>query len=210
MFCKNCGKELNNGAKVCPNCGTKVSNDTNIIHIFTHRSGFWYGEVNNTDCCTEPVPEDIKSQMRQNFGIDYGEQILFIRDTSFWNSRDQGLVLTDGGIYCIPDNDKPDEKIVLPWSIIHHVEYKDLVLYFFGYENNTDNCPIHISYFMKSDDNSKARLIGQTLAELFTRMAQCVEPEINPCDAAWEHYDQLIDEGKTDEALQFALACKEQ
>ena len=212
MFCKNCGKELNNGAKVCPNCGTKVITTNSLISILKQGRYIWQGEseVNQSDCCIDPVPEDVKSQMRQNFGIDYNEQILFIRDTSFWNSRDQGLVLTDNGVYCIPDNDKPDEKIVLPWSIIHHVEYKDLVLYFFGYENNTDNCPIHISYFMKSDDNAKARRIGQSLGKLFTQMAQCVEPEADPFDIAAEHYDQLNAEGKHEEAFQFALSCKDQ
>ena len=142
--------------------------------------------------------------------MGYNEQILFIRDSSFWDSRNQGLVITDGGIYCIPDNDKLDEKIVLPWSIIHHVEYKDLVLYFFGYENNTDNCPIHVSYFMKNDDYNKARRVGQSLAEIFTSMAQCVEPEADPFDVACEHYDQLNAEGKHEEAFQFALSCKDQ
>ena len=212
MFCKNCGKELNNEAKVCPNCGAKVVSTNSLISILKQGRYIWQreGEVNQSDCCISPVPEDIKSQMRQNFGIDYNEQILFIRDTSFWNSRDQGLVLTDNGVYCIPDNDKPDEKIVLPWSIIHHVEYRDLVLYFFGYENNTDNCPIHISYFMKSDDNNKARRIGQSLAKLLTQMAQCVEPEADPFDIACEHYDQLNAEGKHEEAFQFALSCKDQ
>lgn len=39
-------------------------------------------ENNNSDCCIYPK-DDIKSQMRQNFGVNYNEQILFIRDTSF-------------------------------------------------------------------------------------------------------------------------------
>ena len=213
MFCKNCGKELNNGAKVCPNCGTKVTSVNALIDIFKTGRRIWAreGELTQNDCFAYPqVPEDAKSLVRQNFDISYDEQVLFIRDTSFWDSRNQGLVITDGGIYCIPDNDKLDEKIVLPWSIIHHVEYKDLVLYFFGYENNADNCPIHMSYFMKNEDYDKARRIGQSLAETFTSMAHCVEPETNPVDAAWEHYDQLINEGKTEEALQFALSCKDQ
>ena len=213
MFCKNCGKELNNGAKVCPNCGTKVTLANALIDIFKSGRRIWAreGELTQNDCFAYPqVPEEAKSLARQNFDINYEEQILFIRDTSFWDSRNQGAIVTDGGIYCIPDNDKPDEKIVLPWNIIHHVEYKDLVLYFFGYENNTDNCPIHISYFMKNDDNDKARRIGMSLAQTFTSMAQCVEPEADPFDIAAEHYDQLNAEGKHEEAFQFALSCKDQ
>lgn len=209
MFCKNCGKELNNGAKVCPNCGTKVSSPISIISIFNCKGNFWDSEMNTSDCCSSHIPEDIKGMMRQNFGINYNEKILFIRDTSFWNSRDQGLVLTDGGVYCIPDNDKPDEKIVLPWSVIQRVEYKDLVLYFWGYGDETDYCPIHISYFMKNEDNEKARSIGNSLARLFTQMAQCVEPEADPFNEAAEHYDQLITENKKEEAFQFAQSCKD-
>lgn len=26
MFCKNCGKEIEKGAKFCPNCGTALEN----------------------------------------------------------------------------------------------------------------------------------------------------------------------------------------
>ena len=184
MFCKKCGKELNQGAKVCPNCGTKVSSGTSVINLFKSSKYLWGNELNQSDCCISPIPEDIKSDMRLNFGIGYNEKILFIRDTSFWNSRDQGLVLTDEGICCIPDNDKPTEKIILPWSAIQRVEYKDLVLYFWGYGDETDYCPIHISYFMKNEDNEKARRIGSSLARLFTQMAQCVEPEADPFDTA--------------------------
>lgn len=73
MFCKNCGKELNNGAKVCPNCGTKVITTNSLISILKQGRYIWQGEseVNQSDCCIDPVPEDVKSQMRQNFGIDY-------------------------------------------------------------------------------------------------------------------------------------------
>ena len=147
MFCKKCGKELNNGAKVCPNCGTKVTLANALTDIFKNGRQIWVkeGELTSTDCFASPqIPEEAKSAARMNFGINYNEQILFIRDSSFWNSRNQGLVITDGGIYCIPDNDKPEEKIILGWDILKFVEYKDLVLYFWGYGDENDNCPIHI------------------------------------------------------------------
>lgn len=214
MFCKKCGKELNNGAKVCPNCGTKVTLANALTDIFKNGRQIWVkeGELTSTDCFASPqIPEEAKSAARMNFGINYSEQILFIRDSSFWNSRNQGLVITDGGIYCIPDNDKPEEKIILGWDILKFVEYKDLVLYFWGYGDENDNCPIHISYFMKnSDDEYKARRIGISLAQTFTSMARCVEPEADPFDIAWDHYEQLFDHGKIEEALQFALSCKDQ
>lgn len=214
MFCKNCGKELNNGAKVCPNCGTKVTSANSLVDIFKEGRRIWAreGELTQTDCLAYPqIPDWAKSLVRPNFGISYNEEILFIRDTSFWDSKNQGIVVTDGGVYCIPDNDKPNETVTFSWSDVHHVEYKDLILYFWGYGDQPGYCTIHISFFMKKGDyDETARRIGLSLAETFTSMAQCVEPETNPVDAAWEHYDQLIDEGKTNEALQFALSCKDQ
>ena len=169
MYCKNCGKKLNNSANVCPNCGTNVNTSKNIQSIF--KASIWSkeGEINDTDCCCNWIQENIKSEIRQNFGIGYNERILFVRDTSFWNSRNQGLALTDAGVYCIPDNDKMDEKISFSWSAVQRVEYKDLVLYFWGYSDNDDDyCPIHISYFMKSDDNGKARRMGIAIAQNLT------------------------------------------
>ena len=211
MYCKNCGKKLNNGTNVCPNCGTSVNTSKNIQSIFKPSIWSKEGEINDTDCCCNWIQENIKSEVRQNFGIGYNERILFIRDTSFWNSRNQGLALTDAGVYCIPDNDKMDEKISFSWSAVQRVEYKDLVLYFWGYSNNDDDyCPIHISYFMKSDDNGKARRMGIAIAQNLTEMAQTIEPEKDAFDVAIKHYDELNAAGKTEEAFQFALSCKDQ
>ena len=211
MFCKNCGKELNDGAKVCPNCGTKVTLVNALIDIFKSGRRIWAreGELTQNDCFALPqIPEDVKSYVRSNFGIGYDEQILFVRDTSFWDTKNQGLVITDGGFYVIEDNDHPNDKIFFPWSAIQRVEYKDAMLYFWGYQN--DSTYIGISYFMKHEDYDKARRIGMSLAQTFTSMAQCVEPEVDPFDIAADHYDQLNAEGKYEEALQFALSCKDQ
>ena len=203
MFCKKCGKELNKGANVCPKCGTKVGSGASISQIFNPSIWRKENELNNSDC----FAGDVKNNVRSVFGIGYNEQILFVRDTSFWNSRNQGLVLTDGGLYCIPDNDKPDDKLYFTWSDVTRVEYKDMCLYFSDSENNM--CPIHISYFMKNEDNSKARRIGNALANNFTRMAQIAEPEADPLDLALEQYNQLLDDDM-EKAYQFALSCAKQ
>ena len=110
MYCKNCGKKLNNSANVCPNCGTNVNTSKNIQsnfqskHLVKRRRNKRYRLLLQLDTG--------KHQERNSteFGIGYNERILFVRDTSFWNSRNQGLALTDAGVYCIPDNDKMDEK----------------------------------------------------------------------------------------------------
>ncbi len=208
MFCKKCGKELNNGALVCPDCGYHIP-IRSVIDIFRNARSIWNGEVTNNDCFAYNIPENVKSLIRQNFGISYNEQILFVRDTSFWNSRDQGLVLTDTNIYCISDNDKMDEKIVLPWSIIKQVEYKDLTLYFWGYGKQDDYRPIHISFFIKHENEQRARGIGNALAQLFSQIAQSIEPEIPPLNKVINKYNNLVNQNKGEEALQYALACKD-
>lgn len=184
----------------------------NLLEIFKSRKSIWNNEKNSYDCFVSPqIPEEAKSNVRQNFEIGYNEKILFIRDTSFWNQRNQGLVITDGGIYCIPDNDSPQERIVFGWNIVKKVEYKDMILYFWGYGDENDNCSIHVSYFMKnSDDDNYARKIGYKLADLLSFMAQSCEPETDPFDEAVDNYNKLLSEGKEEEAFKFALSCKEQ
>lgn len=208
MFCKKCGRQLNDGAMVCPNCGTRIQY-VSVEGVFSMYAWKHEGELNDCDCFAGRIPEDVKGSVRQNFGIDFSEDVLFVRDTSFWNSRDQGLVITSSGVYCIPDNDSPDDKIAFSWDIVKNVIYKDSVLYFFGYGDETDYCQIHISFFMKDDDDRKAYRLGNKLAQMFTSMAQSIEPEADPFDEAWNYYQQLGNEGKIDEALRFALSCKD-
>ncbi len=31
MYCKNCGKEIDDNAYVCPNCGVKVESESNVV-----------------------------------------------------------------------------------------------------------------------------------------------------------------------------------
>mgnify|MGYP000181673333 CR=1 FL=1 len=145
MFCKNCGKELNKRGQSLSQLRYK-----SFLPHFNHKHFQLQGKfLGQRDEYERLLFITHTRRHQRNDATKFWHQlqlkkILFIRDTSFWNSRDQGLVLTDGGVYCIPDNDKPDEKIVLPWSVIQRVEYKDLVLYFWGYGDETDYCPIHI------------------------------------------------------------------
>jgi len=32
MYCKNCGKNLNQGEMFCSNCGTKIENGNNLVY----------------------------------------------------------------------------------------------------------------------------------------------------------------------------------
>ena len=67
---------------------------------------------NSTDLFIYPnIPSDVKHAICMNWGINLDEEILYVRDSSFWNDRNQGLVITDCGVICIPDNDDVDDRI---------------------------------------------------------------------------------------------------
>ena len=180
-------------------------NKPNVKGVFISKTSDWFGEKNDIDCCFRQISDSIKNDVRQNFSISFNEIIIFVRDTGFWNNRDQGLVITDEAIYCIPDNENPDQKIYLPWNILKNVVYKDLVLYFFGYGGDDDNCPIHISYFTKSSEERKQAQVGRRLATIMSEVCNLFSPPKSPLEEACEQYDKLKAEGKDGEALQLAL-----
>lgn len=173
-----------------------------IVSILKDYSSFWAKYTNNSDFMYIKIDNETKNNMRQNFGVSYNEEVLFIRDTSFWNTRNQGLVLTDNGIYCIPDNDKPEEKIVLTWDIISKVICKDGVLFFYGYGGEEDYCPIHISYFCK--DENYYDITGKKCIEIFNRIANCIQPQADIFDQVCN----LMDQNKSDDALELAMTYR--
>ena len=179
-----------------------------VIDTFKQFCSNWFGETNEYDCFYRKIPDGVKNEVRQNFGINFNEDIIFVRDTSFWNSKNQGCVITDVAIYVIPDNDSPNEKVVLPWNILKNVIYRDLVLYFFGYNGDDDNCPIHITYFLKTDEDGKQTQLGPRLASLFSSVCNVFEQPQDPFDVVYEEYESLLKAGKDDEAFQYAInAC---
>ncbi len=168
---------------------------------------------NNSDLFIYPnIPSDVKHKIRINWRIELDEEILYVRDSSFWNDRNQGLVITDCGVICIPDNDDMDDRIRILWEDIEHVEYKDELLYFFGYGDRNNNCPIHISHFLKDDSERCKQEAGDIFQRIFTRMAQTQIPENNDdiYEKTVEKYNQLMYEGKEEEALQLALNYREE
>ena len=168
-----------------------------VIDVFTRNLSSWFGEINGYDCFYLSFQDEKRNTTRNNFNIPYDEDIIFLRDTSFWNDANQGLVITDGGIYCIPNNDESDGEFAIYWSDLDNVKYKDAVLYFF--DNHGEKiASIHISYFMKSDDQDKGRRIGQKLAPLFTKVAEEVGGEEY---SIYESFLDLESKGKYDEAL---------
>lgn len=168
---------------------------------------------NSTDLFIYPnIPSDVKHAIRMNWGIDLDEEILYVRDSSFWNDCNQGLVITDCGVICIPDNDDVDDRTHILWENVDHVEYKDEILYFFGYGVRDNNCPIHISHFLKNATDETKQGAGEIFQRIFTRMAQTQvkESRYDIYKKTADQVDHLIDIGKKEDALQLALKYRDQ
>lgn len=207
MNCPKCGAKVKDGASFCPNCGNKLSQPSNKtpFQIFKEGCGIYKRFADNVDVLVYPIDESFRSLARTNFGVDRGEEILMIRDTSFWSSKDQGTVLTDKGIHIITDNDNINEETTINWSweIIAKVEYQELNLYFYDYEGN--NSYIGMNYFLK--DFSAVASVGQILASLFTKMAQAAEPQASDFDICNQEIEQLCEANKYKEAAQRLQQC---
>lgn len=173
----------------------------------------YYIKSNNSDLFIYPkIPSDVKHKIRINWGLDLDEEILYVRDSSFWNDRNQGLVITDCGVICIPDNDDMNDRTHILWENVDHVEYKDELLYFFGYGDRDNNCPIHISHFLKETSDYSKKGAGDIFQRIFTRMAQTqiIESGYDIYKKTAEQVDRLINIGKKEEALQLALKYRNQ
>ena len=137
--------------------------------------------------------------VRTNFQLDYNETVLFVCDNSFWSTRNQGLVITDWGITCLPNKNKLDEIFRLPWCQVDHVEYKELNLVFFdteGYYHTIGMC----YFFFNSDENYLSRK-GRSLAAAFTEMAKSIEPEQDPIDEMDGVIDRMFESKNYEQAI---------
>ena len=174
----------------------------NVTELFEKECAFMKLEHNGIDCLVYPkIDEAFRAEVRVQFGIDNDETILLIRDTSFWNVRNQGMVITDVGFYCIVDNDNP-EPFSYGWDCIADVRYHELKLYFRNSQGE-DLFWAGMNHFIKESDNQTQ--IGQKLAVAFTKIAQSVEPVENPIYGIVETYDNLIEQMKYHEAINYCL-----
>lgn len=176
----------------------------NLCEYFKENLSNWYGENEEFggDCSTyiqhKKMNDVLLPLFRQNFKIPLNEEILFTRDTSFWSNANQGLVLTDQGIYCIADNDNPQDEFVLSWTSIDHVEYKEYCFYFYN-KDGEQLAFIASNFFFKniSPEKFNGQGIGGRLAGHFTKMAQLAGEE----KWVYENVANLEDAKKYDEAL---------
>ena len=184
--------------------GEEVSNEVskkgeNITVIFRKGVTPLLRHSNNNDCLILSISESDKGSVRNNFGLGLDEQILWVRDTSFWSNKNQGLVITDKQIVYIPDNDKPDDRLNIEFNDIQHVEYREMSLFVWNYQN--EYCQLGLGLFFKDTTESNELIAdAKTLANVLTNMAKSVghvetETVFDRMNSLMseENYDEVVD-----------------
>ena len=186
--------------------GEEVSNEVskkgeNITVIFRKGVTPLLRHSNNNDCLILSISESDKGSVRNNFGLGLDEQILWVRDTSFWSNKNQGLVITDKQIVYIPDNDKPDDRLNIEFNDIQHVEYREMSLFVWNYQN--EYCQLGLGLFFKDTTESNELIAdAKTLANVLTNMAKSVGHV--ETETVFDHMNNLMSEEKYDEVIDCA------
>ena len=174
-------------------------NDGNMLSIFKRGVMSLLRHHNNNDCLILNISDSDKGNVRNNFGLELDEQILWVRDTSFWSNKNQGLVITDKQIVYIPDNDKPDDRLNIEFNDIQHVEYREMSLFVWNYQN--EYCQLGLGLFFKDTTESNELIAdAKTLANVLTNMAKSVghvetETVFDRMNSLMseENYDEVVD-----------------
>lgn len=95
----------------------------------TYELSHWFARNNRKDEHTiskeelEKLRKDHSIVVHNNFGIEKFETPLFVRDTSLWDSGNQGVVITDYAIHCVPNNGNLRSAYKIKWKDIRLVQY---------------------------------------------------------------------------------------
>lgn len=190
--------------------GEEVSNEVsnevskkgeNITVIFRKGVMPLLRHSNNNDCLILSISESDKGSVRNNFGLGLDEQILWVRDTSFWSNKNQGLVITDKQIVYIPDNDKPNDRLNIEFNDIQHVEYREMSLFVWNYQN--EYCQLGLGLFFKDATESNELIAdAKTLANVLTNMAKSVGHV--EAETVFDRMNNLMSEENYDEVIDCA------
>lgn len=155
----------------------------------------WFGCANGYDCIPASNMNDTtKNALRTGFDVPLNEEIFFMRDTGFWNNKDQGLVMTDRGLHVIVDNDSPEDKFIIEWKEFDNVFYKELNFYFYNGDNHV--ATLGYNFFLKCED-AQAAYKQSSVCEMLLSMAALVSPDIDPVAEANEgHFDIAVAEAE--------------
>ena len=100
-----------------------------LIETFEKELSGWFGFERDEDCSTTNLSEYKEEQIRKKIGNlqeKENEVILFWRDNSVYKDFSTGLVITNLGIYWLPNSDTPNSVQEMKWVDISRIEYDDL------------------------------------------------------------------------------------
>ena len=186
--------------------GEEVSNEVskkgeNITVIFRKGVTPLLRHSNNNDCLILSISESDKGSVRNNFGLGLDEQILWVRDTSFWSNKNQGLVITDKQIVYIPDNDKPNDRLNIEFNDIQHVEYREMSLFVWNYRNEYYQLGLGL-FFKDTTESNELIADAKTLANVLTNMAKSVGHV--ETETVFDRMNNLMSEENYDEVIDCA------
>ena len=180
---------------------SESANDVNMLSIFKRGVMSLLRHHNNNDCLILNISDSDKSAIRNNFGLGLDEQILWVRDTSFWSNKNQGLVITDKQIIFIHDNDTPNDKTYIEFNDIHHVEYREMSLFVWNYQE--EYVQFYLGLFFKDSTESNELIEdAKQLAKVLTEMAKSVGHV--ETETVFDHMSNLLNEENYDEVIDCA------
>ena len=118
---------------------------------------------NTSDVFYTGLSDSLKGTVRSMFDIALGDEIIFFRDTSSWNTADLGLVITDSGIVWKPT---VDDRYFSAWEDIVSVMYKDLSIYI---DEGEGYFPVSGKFWLKNPDSNNLRKIADGLNVIASR-----------------------------------------
>lgn len=151
-------------------------------------------------CMMTNISDTAKASIRGNFNLDIDEQILFFNDTSFLGNKNQGIVITNKRLACIPDNDEED-VYSFAFNDIQRVEYREMQIYLWGYGNDEDNVPLPLEHFFSfNGETSAVKADAQKIAAVLNKMVTVAghEEETTPL----EEIESYLDNNEADKAIQ--------
>ena len=161
--------------------------------------------------CYKVYDKEDLDEFRQSFCVLPSETFLFIRDSSTFNTKDKGLVVTDLGIHFVEDNSSSENIIFIFWQEIKRVKRCEQNKAYFEFElANQPKRKILIDYFIRKyidfSKNEPAKLGNSIkfILEVLNRASETVETvptvDINIVIANSKYSCQMV--GGQDELIQ--------
>lgn len=155
------------------------------------------------DKCTDDrmiiphIPGYMKKYAIKDFKCDQEERLIWFRDTSSFNDRDEGLVLTDFGYHYIPGD---GYVYSVSWKNIVKVYYQDEYMYFKSYDGSVRSMSINL--FTKNSYDRTGNEIAFALNHIAQNVGGHTENEAEDCI---KYYVKCVKEERYDEAIKVAL-----